>query len=32
LNNLIENSHQATRQKEYQMRRFKDLGNTQLFL
>lgn len=32
LNNLIENSHQPTRQKERQMRKFKDPGNTQLFL
>ncbi len=32
LNNLVENSHQPTRQKERQMRRFKDPGNTQLFL
>ena len=32
LNNLVENSHQPTRQKERQMRRFKEPGNTQLFL
>ena len=32
LNNIIENSHQPTREKERQMRRFKDPGNTQRFL
>lgn len=32
LNNLIENSHQATREKERQVRKFKDPGNTQRFL
>ncbi|WP_039455516.1 IS6 family transposase [Candidatus Jidaibacter acanthamoebae] len=32
LNNLIENSHQPTRQKERLMRKFKDPGATQLFL
>jgi len=32
LNNIIENSHQPTREKERQMRKFKDPGNTQRFL
>ncbi|KIE05815.1 Integrase catalytic region [Candidatus Jidaibacter acanthamoeba] len=32
LNNLIENSHQPTRQRERQMRKFKDPGHTQRFL
>ncbi|KIE04226.1 Integrase catalytic region [Candidatus Jidaibacter acanthamoeba] len=32
LNNIIENSHQPTRQKERLMRKFKDPGATQLFL
>lgn len=32
LNNCIENSHQATREKERQVRKFKDPSNTQRFL
>ena len=32
LNNRIENSHQPTREKERQMRKFKDPGNTQKLL
>lgn len=32
LNNIIENSHQPTREKERQMRKFKEPGNTQRIL
>jgi putative transposase len=32
LSNIIENSHQPTREKERQMRKFKDPRNTQRFL
>jgi putative transposase len=32
LNNIIENSHQPTREKEKQMRKFKDSGSTQRYL